>query len=398
MRNFLAFVFYYFTINITLTQAQIREIPLFINGNDGYACYRIPALVKTHSGSVFAFAEGRKQNCHDFGDVDIVYKTSTDNGKNWSSLKLLVDNDSLQAGNPGPVLVETEYNKIPRLFLFYNTGIASEHQTRQGNGLREVWFMYSDDNGKNWSSGINITHSVHKPLRSDIDPRLHYQEDWRSYAITPGHALQLKVGEYAGRIVVPANHSVGSPQERFDEYRAHCFYSDDGGRSFQLSSSVDIPSSNEAIAVELKDGTLMMNIREQSGREKKRLVSLSEDGGATWSKTYYDEALISPVCQASILSYQLNCGTEVLLFSNPESDNKRHRMTVKLSFDQGQTWPVKRLIREEDSAYSDLVQQQDNRIGLLYEHGNQGGIHYAHFDIEYLFSNHSDMLELLECP
>lgn len=366
------------------TQQLFIEQPLFTNGAEGYVCYRIPAIIKADNGNLLAFAEGRKQNCGDFGNVDIVYKISEDHGVSWSGLKLLVDNQELQAGNPGPVVVETE-NGSSRIFLFYNAGIASEHETREGNGLREVMFISSGDHGLTWSAPTNITTQVHRPNRPDLNPIYAYQQDWRSYAITPGHALQLKQGNYKGRIVVPANHSAGLPLDRFDEYRAHAFYSDDGGQSFQLSEDVPIESSNEAIAVELSDGRVMMNVRHQSGRERERLVAISEDGGQSWVETYFDSVLVSPVCQASILAYESDCEIDYILFSNPESQTKREHMTVKLSLDDGKTWPVKRLIRNGESAYSDLVQQGDGFIGLLYEHGNNGGIHYAQFNLDWLF-------------
>lgn len=369
----------------TLSAQQVFiEFPLFENETEGYICYRIPAIVKSGNGHLLAFAEGRKQNCSDFGNVDIVYKISQDNGLSWSSLKLLVDNQELQAGNPGPVVVESE-DGSSRIFLFYNTGIASEHDTREGKGLREVMFITSNDHGMSWSTPTNITSQVNRPHCPNLNPSYNFEEDWRSYAITPGHALQLKKGKYKGRILVPANHSAGTPLEQFDEYRAHAFYSDDGGKSFKLSDDVPIESSNEAIAVELSDGRVMMNIRHQSGRERERLVALSEDGGETWVETYFDSVLVSPVCQASILAYESDCEIDYILFSNPESQSKREHMTVKVSLDDGKTWPVKRLVRAGESAYSDLVQQNDGFIGLLYEQGNNGGIHYAQFNLEWLF-------------
>lgn len=377
-------------------QQLFIEQALFENGTEGYVCYRIPAIVKASNGNLLAFAEGRKQNCSDFGNVDIVYKISQDQGVSWSDLNLLVDNDELQAGNPGPVLVESE-NGRSRLFLFYNTGIASEHETREGNGLREIMFITSDDHGQSWSEARNITSEVHHPKRPDLNSDYNDEEDWRSYAITPGHALHLTRGPYKGRIIVPANHSAGKPIDKFDDYRAHAFYSDDGGNSFQLSDDVDVKSSNEAIATQLSDGRVMMNVRHQSGRERERLVAISEDGGATWAESYFDSVLVSPVCQASLLTYKTKCEIDYILFSNPESQQKRERMTVKVSLDDGKTWPVKRLVREGESAYSDLVQQDDGYIGLLYEHGNNGGIHFAQFNLEWLFGGSSAQTKMQTC-
>ena len=383
-------------LSISLFGQEIQcfsEQPIFINGTDGYECYRIPAIIKDVNGYLLAFAEGRVHGCNDFGDVDIVMKRSRDNGQTWQEMEVIVDEGEMQSGNPAPVVdqLDPEY-RDGRIFLFYNNGIASEHQTRLGKGLRTVHFITSIDHGRTWSKSRDITLQVHKPNRPDIDPSYNFEEDWRSFANTPGHALQLQKGEQRGRLFIPANHSSGPPINGFMDYNAHAFYSDDHGGSFSLSPSIEVPSSNESIAVELSNGQIMQNIRQQSGEDRKRLVALSSDGGASWMNTYFDSTLISPVCQASIIEYELPNGQNALLFSNPESRNKREKMTVKLSFDDGDSWSAKRLVRSGESAYSDLVVQEDSFVGLLYEHGNDGGIHYAHFNLSWLLGskNHID--------
>ena len=363
------------------------EKPLFLNESDGYGCFRIPAVVQAPNGDLLAFAEGRTGGCNDFGNLDIIMRRSTDNGMTWDGIEKVVDNGDLQAGNPAPVvdLLDPAYPN-GRIFLLYNTGNNHEGEVRKGNGLREVWYITSVDNGLTWSVPVNITTRVHRPKAPATNPAYNFEEDWRSYANTPGHALQLKKGKYAGRLFIPANHSAGEPVDGFNEYRAHAYFSDDHGKSWQLSESVDIPSSNESIAVELSDGRVMQNIRHQNGKSRRRIVAISENGGEHWDSIYFDSTLISPVCQASILAYQNPEGQEVLLFSNPESKKRRENMTVKISLDDGKTWSLSRKVRAGEGAYSDLVEQADGKIGLLYEHGNNGGIYYAHFNYEWLIS------------
>ena len=187
-----------------------KEQPLFTKGNDGYKCYRIPAIITAPNGDLLAFAEGRVKGCNDFGDVDIILKRSADNGVTWSDLVVVANNGSLQAGNPAPV-VDFLDPKYPdgRLFLFYNIGNASEHAIRKGNGLREVLYITSTDNGQTWSAPTNITQYVHKVNQPDRNPAYNFKEDWRTHACTPGHAIQLTKGEYAGRLYIPSNHSQG---------------------------------------------------------------------------------------------------------------------------------------------------------------------------------------------
>lgn len=349
---------------IAACQAPYKSFPtaLFENGKGDYNCYRIPAIIKAPDGGLLAFAEGRRKGCSDFGDVDLLMRRSKDGGKSWDAVKLLVDNDTLQAGNPAPVVdfFDPEFPK-GRVLLFYNTGNASEYDVRNGKGTREVRYISSEDNGLTWSEPTEITSSVHFNRNT-----AQAEKDWRTNATTPGHALQFKRGEYKGRIYVPANHSAGPPQDKFNEYRAYGFYSDDHGKTWSVSPDIAIPSSNEAIGVELPNGDLMLNIREQNGNTKQRLVALSSDGGTTWNKTYFDAELITPVCQSSLLLFETD-KRNYLIYSGPNSSTKREKMTLKVSLDFEATWTHKIEVHNEESAYSDLVQIDDRNLGLFYE-------------------------------
>src|SRR6476659_9933301 len=184
--------------------AQSEKIPVFVSGSKGYKSFRIPAIIRLSNGEILAFCEGRVNGSADFGDVDIVMKRSNDEGKTWSAIKVIVDKDSLQAGNPAPVvdLTDPAYPN-GRIFLFYNTGNNHEGEVRKGNGLREVWYKTSTDNGKTWSAPVNITLQVHRPMQPRVNPGYNFAEDWRSYANTPGHAMQFQNGRYKGRIFIP---------------------------------------------------------------------------------------------------------------------------------------------------------------------------------------------------
>ncbi len=343
------------------------ETQLFKNGEGAYACYRIPAIIKTPQGTLLAFAEGRKTSCSDFGNVDILLRTSDDGGQHWTEIKVVADYGELQAGNPAPVAdrFDPQYPR-GRIFLFYNTGDVSEHDMRLGKGTRGVHYITSTDQGKTWSQPTNITNQVHFNSTTDQAER-----DWRTNATTPGHALQFKKPPYQGRIYIPANHSQGDPKEGFNEYRAYGFYTDDHGEHFQVSPDLNTPSSNEAIGVELTDGRLMMNVREQNGASKRRLITLSSSGGEQWDSEHFDTELISPVCQSSILMFEGSQDT-LLLYSGPNSMNQRAKMTIKASLDEGKSWSIQKEIHEGTAAYSDLVQVDKNTIGLLYERDNNG--------------------------
>ena len=356
----IAFILIIFFISIRV----FTQIPVFQSGKEGYANFRIPAIIKAPNGNLLAFCEGRVKHAGDFGNIDVVVKQSTDQGRTWSALRVLIDADSLQAGNPAPVVDRLDPRfPMGRLFLFYNTGNNHEGEVRKGKGKREVWYITSVDNGANWSDPVNITAQVHRP-----NP----PENWRSYANTPGHALQMTRGKYKGRIYVAANHSAGDPKPGFEDYQAHGFYTDDHGSSFQLSESVKYLGSNESTAAELSGDRLMLNSRNQKGDVRARLVSISSDGGVNWDTTYFDRSLPDPVCEGSLLNVGWRKGKALLAFCNPASPTKRDSLTLRISSDEGQTWKKQLLIDEaggpgDHHAYSDLVWMKNNRIGVIYE-------------------------------
>lgn len=342
---------------------------VFTAGENGYATFRIPALARSTNGDLLAFCEARVRDAGDFGNIDIVMKRSKDNGLSWSALDVIVDADSLQAGNPAPVVdwLDPAYPQ-GRIFLFYNSGNNHEHEVRKGKGIRQVWFLTSTDQGRSWSAPTNISVAVH---------RQGTPEDWRSYANTPGHGLQIQKGSYRGRLYIAANHSSGHPQAMFKEYRAHGYYSDDHGKTFTISESVPIAGSNESTAAELSNNRLMLNSRYQSGDQRLRITSISGNGGQQWDSSFFDTQLIDPVCQGSLLNIGWNRGKAILAFSNPASRSNRDSLMLRISKDEGQTWSKFLLIDHQPfgpstdfTAYSDLVLLGKRQIGILYERNN----------------------------
>ncbi len=305
-------------------------------------------------------------------------KKSSDQGNSWTELQVLVDYDSLQAGNPAPVLdLFDPAHPEGVIYLFYNSGNNHEYDIRLNKGVREVWMIRSFDLGETWQNPVNITAQVHKPNHPSFNPNYQNSSDWRHYANTPGHAFQFQKGKYKGRIYVAANHSQGDPKDDFMEYQAHGFYTDDHGETFKISESIQFPGSNEAIAAELPDNRMIMSIRNQRGDIRQRILAFSSDGGATWDKQYFEPSLIDPVCQGSIISFTDSRGQFILAQSNNADEQKRNNLSIKLSFDQGESWPETILIdgikdpgTSAYTAYSDLVILNNNSIGVIFERNN----------------------------
>jgi sialidase-1 len=214
------------------------------------------------------------------------------------------------------------------------------------------------------------------------------EPDWTWYATGPGNGIQLG----GGRLVIPCDHKVAGTQA----FYAHVIYSDDDGKSWELGGSAG-PQTNECAVVQLADGSLLLNMR-SFAEPHLRAIAYSHDGGLTWSPVQLDPALIEPICQATFIRYALarTGGKNRLLFANP-ADTARDRMTVRLSYDEGKTWPVSRLVYEDFSEYSSLAILKDGTIALLYANGPgkptpQNGwyppinseIVFAHFNLEWL--------------
>lgn len=357
-----------------LSASAQQKVPVFTSGTEGHKSYRIPAVIQLPNKDILAFCEGRVNGSGDFGDINIVMKKSSDQGKTWSALQTIVDADSLQAGNPAPVvdLTDPAYSG-GRIFLFYNTGNNHEGEVRKGKGLREVWYKTSVDGGTTWSEAVNITTQVHRPKQPQVNTAYNFSEDWRSYANTPGHATQFISGTYKGRIYIAANHSAGPPKPKFEDYVAHGFYTDDHGKTFHLSLDLALPGSNEATAAVLSGNNLMMNARNQKGDVKARIVARSNDGGATWNNISFDKNLPDPVCEGSLLELGIKKGKQWLAFCNAADTIRRDNLTLRISDDEGRTW--KKSIQIEKSpeskkdftAYSDIVKLNQKNIGVLYE-------------------------------
>jgi sialidase-1 len=363
--------------------SQSNEAVVFKGGDEGYKNYRIPAMISLPDGDILAFCEGRVDGLLDFGNTDIVMKRSSDHGKTWSPLQVVADNENLKAGSPAPVVDLTDpYFPNGIIFLFYNTNNKSEEEIRNGNGLAQAWYKISLDNGNTWSPEINITLQVHRPKQPKIDPGLNFREDWRVYANTPGHAMQFEHGKYKGRIFVVARHSAGEPKDDYEDYLAHGYYTDDHGKTFHLSENIKFPGAGEAMATEISEDRLMVNICNLGGRVRQRIVVFSKTGGQSWDASSFDKNLPDPICQASILTINVKKDKSEIAFCNPADTKRRDNLMLRVSEDEGKTWNKNYVIYNtnaeaniDPAAYSDLANiHKKNAIGILYEKDNYSKI------------------------
>jgi sialidase-1 len=335
-------------------------------GDGGYASYRIPAAITAADGSVLAFAEGRRAGTADSGNIDVVLRRSADGGCTWTPLQVVARGDGDTRGNPAPVLDPATKQVV--LVTSYNAGTVTETQILQGKVTpeqsRRVFVQASSDNGTTFTPPREITSDTKRA-------------DWRWYATGPGHATALTTGPHAGRLVVPANHSIAPPTGSTDlgseakYYGGHDLYSDDHGATWHIGFADDNPDGylnvNETSATQLPDGRLYFNARDHNGTAPgNRTDAYSGDGGATLDAPYAPQDTIAgPVVEGSVL--QVRNGP--LLYSGPADPAARAAMTIRVSHDQGRTWGDPFPVSGWPAAYSDLVPLGANMVGLLYETG-----------------------------
>ncbi|MBK8504244.1 MAG: exo-alpha-sialidase [Saprospiraceae bacterium] len=277
--------------------------PVFTAGQDGYTCFRIPAIIQLKNRELLAFAEGRKNGCSDTGDIDLVMKRSSDQGNTWSNLKVIWNDEENTCGNPAPVV--NEINGYIFLLSTWNLGSDREPQIidQRSTDTRRVFLLRSKDQGKSWTKPKEITKDVKAP-------------NWTWYATGPGSGIQLTTGPNVGRMIIGCDHIEAGTMK----YYSHAIYSDNGGRNWKLGGSSMKDQVNECEVAELSNGQLIMNMRNYDRSQKTRQIMKSDDGGLSWSGQRHDKTLIEPICQASLLSTG-----QFLLFSNPASEEKEKK-------------------------------------------------------------------------
>ncbi len=336
---------------------DVPGITVFKSGQDGYHTYRIPVIVRAKNGDLLAFAEGRKNSGADHGDIDIVLKRSSDEGKTWGPLQLVQDEESdpkakIWIGNPTPVVDLSDPKHPGRIWLVFTRSNA------------KMFVTSSDDDGRTWSKRRDISQVAVKP-------------EWDWCAAGPVHGIQLERGPHTGRLLIPCDHQIKST----GNWGVHLVYSDDHGGTWKLGAvdthSADDPlHPNECVAVELADGRVYVNAREHLGSDPAtRTIAYSSDGGKSFDARFVAEPNItSPVVQNSLVRLTMadaGDGRNVLVYCGPGNPKERRDLTMRASYDEGKTWVRNTVIHAGPAAYSDLVKLDDEHVGVIFEAGRR---------------------------
>ncbi|MVO87207.1 laminin G [Streptomyces sp. p1417] len=358
-----------------------QQILFKASQDPGYACFRIPAIVKTVKGTLLAFAEGRVNDCSDAGDIDLVLKRSEDGGRTWSPMRVINEGGGDTHGNPAPV-VDRRTGRI-LLAETYNPG-RTDGKNCEVPCERTPHLQYSDNDGETWSTP--------RDLSDEILPK-----SWNSwYATGPVHGIQLTKGRHKGRLVVTVNAETWNGS-RVTENHAALALSDDGGDTWRIGATDTYPISerdatfrqkpSEMTLTERQDGSVYVSGREQDGTDLgHRDHAVSRDGGESFTSPFSAAPdLYTPQVQGSTLRW----GNRLLL-ACPGDPDRRRTMMIRSSYDGGRTWDsVDRgtVVTTDWSGYSDLVAVDDDRAGLLYEGGAvdaRDEIRFARFTEDWL--------------
>jgi sialidase-1 len=353
----------YATAQSAAPTPEFDQQVLFTASQDpGYACFRIPAVVKTNDGALLAFAEGRVLNCGDAADIDIVVKRSTDDGLTWSPLQVVNRGGGDTHGNPAPI-VDRRTGRI-LLAETYNTG-RTDSASCSVPCDRTPHLQYSDDDGLTWSQPRDLSAEILPP-------------NWNSwYATGPVHGIQLTRGKHRGRLVFGVNTETWDGS-RVTANNAALIVSDDGGDHWRIGATDSYPIAadgtwrqkpSEVTLTERTDGSVLVSGREQDGTDLgHRTQAVSRDGGDSFTAPFRDlPDLYAPQVQCSTLGV----GARILLSCDADPDRRR-TMMIRSSYDGGRTWDsVDRgtVVTKDWSGYSDMARIDRDTVGLFYEGG-----------------------------
>ncbi|WP_160326864.1 exo-alpha-sialidase, partial [Trueperella bernardiae] len=391
-------------------EANLTDLQILESNTSAYNI-RIPAIAVASNGDILASYDLRPTNgAWNGGDSpnenSIVQRRSTDGGKTWGPMTVIAEGKVAPAGerygwsDPSYVVDYT----TGEIFNFHvgslDAGLPNGpgYRVDENGNVDETYrktmnfaLTSSTDNGYTWSSRI-ITNEVLGARAAQLD----------GCFATSGAGIQKMHEPYKGRLLQQAACRV-----KGSTFQAITIYSDDHGKTWhggEFASATEGAPTNgrwqydENKIVELSDGRLMLNSRVSGGTASGyRIVATSDDGGVTWQDIHVDKNLVDATNNAQIIrafptAEKGTLRSKVLLFSNTESG--RTNGTVKMSYDDGTTWPISRQVRQGGTGYTTMAVQPDGSIGLLMEPDVFNKIGYVNFTLKYLTKKLPFELEL----
>ncbi len=331
----------------------------------GHRQYRIPALAVSTQGTLLAAYDGRP-NLDDLPNpIDLLIRRSFDNGATWEPQQTVRTGSGLDGYGDPSLLIDTETGRI---FCFHAAGThagffeAVEGLDREDD-IQHADVSYSDDDGANWQ---------HRRLTGMLK-----REGMTGLFAAAGAGIRIHAGPFKGRLVqqfVVLFHG---------EIMAASAYSDDHGDTWTLGEF--IAGGNENKVACRSDGTLLLHSR----ATPHRLSAVSTDGGHSYTPAQPHLELPDPSDNGSLARFDglpnvttlATPDTDTWLLASHNHDSSLRRNTVlKLSQDDGATWPYAVVLCAGGSQYSTAARLPDGRIGVLYERQGYQEIVFAAVD------------------
>ena len=384
MRSMLLFVTMFLPFCVWGAEPKLEMIHVFPPGMNGIARYRIPGIVVTAKGTVLAYCEARRNNSSDWGEIEVHLRRSIDGGMTWLPSQNIAHRADRIEGNPHKASGGEQEQTVNNPVAIVDRETGAIEFLYCVNYAR-CFSMRSTDDGLTWSKPVEIT-ATFEPFRQKYN--------WKVIATGPGHGIQIK----SGRLVVPIWLAYGNTGDHKPS-ASGTIYSDDHGKTWKAGDIAfpdegEFGDPNETMITELSDGRVMLVARSVS-KANRKLISHSSDGATGWSRPVFHEQLWEPICMASIVAHPAQPGT--LIFSNPHSleldkdgkekpagRGKRRNLSIKLSRDDGKTWPVNKTLDAGLSAYSDLTVLPDGTVLCFYEADQS--IACARFHLEWIIA------------
>ncbi len=340
---------------------QFLVTDVFVTGRDGAPNVRIPGMTVTAKGTILAFAEGRPNDIDPGapGAISLLMRRSTDGGRSWQPIVTLKSDPRFDYANPVALLDRTTgtvwlaYDRFPDACGSNADCNLPGNDPEDTARTQTVWVISSADDGVMWSEPMLLP----KPVVTGDGVW------WRSATVGPGSGIQLtkqRDAKLNGRLVIPGRR-IGSRTEggAGTGGEPFIFYSDDHGKSWKLGGVTAGAGANEPEVVELQDGRLMMDGRQNTGNHRYRWWS--EDGGMTWSNPSPGDITLTPV-DASLI--RLRDGR--LAFTAPIGPG-RANLGLWIGDTDGKSFKLNKRLSEGFAAYSVVAELADGELGVLYE-------------------------------